>query len=319
MDASIVKIQPFSLEQVLVRKTESYNQVKADRFRGINFLREMSYYANDISSIGFSATLIASEYCTTSFALPIVGACFGFIGGGLNIIEGLFIIREAFGHIANGNRKDGGLLLLIGLSFFAKGTLMVLISAAYFGATVGALSNPFVAGAVLAGVLLIAIICVLKKNISFHQLHASKQDFASKFIHMDVERLKEFAAQLADASQLIEEISEQLDVETALELGKLLNLAAKDASLDDVERQRKKCQECAQKYFRTKSANTGQMALYILATVLGIAGIVPGIPSAALFATSANASGAIGSCIGLKQDVLDPFARNCRIMVPKVT
>jgi hypothetical protein len=318
MNANIINSQPLPLEEVLVRKTESYEQVKAARFKGINLLREMSYYANDVSSIGFSATLIASEYCaSTSFAIPVVGASFGIIGGTLNIVEGLFIIREALRHIANGDHKDGGLLLLIGLSFLAKGILMILISCAYFGVQVGALANPCVAGAVLAGVLLIAIVCVLQKNISYLRLYSSKQDLASKFMRMDAQQLKEFVDQIKDASQLIEEISGQLEVETALEIGQLLNMAAKDASSDDLETQRKKCQKYAQKYFCTKSMNTGQMVLYILATALGVAGIIPGVPSAAIFATSANASGAVGSCIGLKQDVLDPFARNSRIMVPR--
>lgn len=315
--SAIISKKSLSLEEVLYKKNESYVQTKADRFKGINLLREGSYYTNDVSSIGFSATLIASEYCTsTSCAMLVTGSIFGFIGGALNIIEGLFIVREALGHIANGDYKDGGLLLLIGLSFLAKGILMVLISTSYFGVQVGALSNPYVAGAVLSGILLIAIICVLKKNISYHQLHSSQQDYASKFTCMNAEQLK--AHPIQDASQFIEEISRQLEVETALAIGELLNMAKKSCLPDALEEQRKKCQKCAQKYFCTKSMNTGQMVFYILATALGVAGIIPGVPSASIFAASANACGATGSCIGLKQDILDPFARNSRIMVPRV-
>jgi hypothetical protein len=321
---------PELVGKVIDEKKRLVKKELDQRFKGKNLLREAIYVTSDVGTVGFSIVQGISQVISPVPALLFTGSISGLVGGVLNIGQGLFLCREALQFFLNGQYKQCVRIGIDGLFLLGIGAMMILISLSMLGVKLGAIgslaANPYL----IPVFFLILVLPGLIQTITHLVQTARGKDTGSelKLNDLNAERphlqtlakLKpdDPAAATQTISHMIEEFSDELGVEAAMEAMEFLQMLLRREEEKKLLEKMDQCQKQINTWNRMVKLRALQLSLYGLAFPFGLACSFAAASIAKIINATSKFLITVPSSIGTYLDACEPFKRNGAIAVPKV-
>lgn len=320
------------LKEVVERKKRHLADKIATRFRGSNYIKEAVYITSDLGTAGFSFIEGVSLLKTVGKIVTFVGSMSGLVGGILNVAQGLFLLLEAFGYLRNGQNQQFTRMAADALLLLGIGILMTVASLSLLGIKLGCLAcigsisvNPYAMPILILLLVLPGLIQTLNHLIAL----ARGKDLGSQLmldengVGMNSPLLQKLNAlegndRLEQISRIMEEYSEKIGVEAAIEVLDLHLLVLENANLEVLQKKIQKTREAIGLWNRMVALRALQLSLYGLTFPIGLSSHFLSTSVSKITNAVSKFSLTIPSSIGAYMDIGEPFKRNGAISVPKV-